>query len=101
MNKKAILMFFVMVLLSLSVCSAQGLFRNSNDSEASTKDSKPSNPAHPGDTGAETSGKPEKPSHPGETGSGPIGEGLLFLTLLSGGYFFLKKKQSKDCKNEA
>ncbi|MDR1876179.1 MAG: hypothetical protein LBQ84_01000 [Flavobacteriaceae bacterium] len=73
--------------------SAQGLYQKSNESNEDIESS-----------GSESSGSGRglrldrpKPAEPGE----PIGEGILVLTALAGGYAIIKKRNTKKGGYEA
>lgn len=101
MNKKTIITLVFTTLLSVSV-SAQGLFKSEDSaSNTSNRTSSTAPASGDGEGVALFAGKPEKPSHPGETGEGPIGGGLAILTLLSGGYYLLKRRNLNKEGHEA
>jgi hypothetical protein len=80
----------LIIILSIWACASvysQGFFKNeSKTSEETIKTSNGVRRAPPG------GGPGDQP--PG-SGSSPVGEGLVILSLLSGGYFMLKKKNSQ------
>jgi len=82
--KSKIISLVVIVLLFVSGSAySQGVFKNNQakaTQESTATAAGTSNIAGPGDL------------PPGDT---PIGEGLAILSLLSGGYFMLKKRNSK------
>ena len=82
--KRKFIAVFTTVLLSASICSAQGIYKNSQEGEQTSTEAplragKPGDPSHPGDTGADPA---------------PIGSGLGVLVALSGAYMLVKKKKS-------
>ncbi|GHT61826.1 hypothetical protein AGMMS50239_13590 [Bacteroidia bacterium] len=64
---------------------SQGFFKNENSTSGDTSTGNGVLRAgdNPGDPG------------PGDPSTSPVGEGLAILSLLSGGYFMLKRRNSK------
>jgi hypothetical protein len=87
-------LFFIFALV-FSLCffsdtvSAQGLYGNSAESGEQSSGSQG------GSLRAGPSTDPGNPTEPGK-GDSPIGEGLLVLSVLSGGYAILKKRNTKN-----
>ena len=88
MKRKFVTVFFIVALLSASICSAQGVYKNFPE-EAATPDQATSGSILRG-----TGDKPDLPDSPGETGQVPVGSGLGVLFALSGAYMLVKKKKS-------
>lgn len=83
MRIKIIITFVFSVLMSVSTCFSQGLFSSSEETQE--------NEAAVGVmNNGMTRGLPEKPQEPGS----PIGEGLLILTALAGGYSLIRNRKS-------
>ena len=86
--KLKIFSFIVIVLLFVSrPIHSQGIFKNNTQTtEVNTSN-------NGGILRGDPTGPPDQP--PGETDS-PVGEGIAVLSLLSGGFFILKRKNSKE-----
>lgn len=86
MNKKLRITLLIIILIFVSgpIVYSQGLFKQNTTTESTTT------------TGNNSPGVKQLPG-PGDQppGTSPVGEGLAILSLLSGGYFMLKKKYSK------
>lgn len=102
MNKKTIILLVFTTLLSVSV-SAQGLFKSEDSASTTNRVPTTASSTSGDDEGvALFAGKPEKPSHPGDTEEpAPVGGGLAILTLLSGGYYLLKRRNLNKEGHEA
>jgi hypothetical protein len=98
LKSKIILLITIFSISLAGSAYSQGLFKNNNN-----------NPAPQENTTTKTSGlfaesgkpKPDDPDGPGEDGpygESPVGEGLVILSLLSGGYFMLKRRKSKNAQ---
>jgi hypothetical protein len=93
---------FCLFLLYATAVEAQGIYNNNNDKAGgNSSGSAPGLRAGPPDSGGTTPG-----GNTGDTGGTdpgkdsdptlPVGEGLLILTLLSGGYAVIKKRNKKN-----
>lgn len=84
MNKKLIITLAFSFLAGISLCSAQGLFNSTSEKETESSSSsvleKPSTRFD----------FPETPTEPGDPI--PVGEGLLILSALAGGYSLIKRR---------
>jgi len=87
MKRKFVTVFFFIALLSVSICSAQGVYKNFQEEAADANQTTSGSVLRAG-------GKPDLPDSPGETGPVPIGSGLGVLLAMSGAYLLVKKKKS-------